>query len=203
MTDGVATLLVDVRVQALEIIVEDTFVTFHVSVELVGVGTSTEEGVALIERARGLVRLQEGSDGRIGGTSTRPLTFPDRSDEITLLAKKIVFFLTQGKDVGHGTTEESGMRLVALRKTGRTTVPETPVELVDGLSRRIESVDGVTSVGQRSHLTPIVRMSNGCRDEMGFPGQPFEGRWRLIDTSTAPPEQRFAGDGIGLKALGP
>ena len=34
---------------------------------------------------------------------------------------------------------------------------------------------------------------------MGFPGQPFEGRWRLIDTSTAPTEQQFA----GLKAVGP
>ena len=94
MTDRVATVLVDVRVQALEIVVEDPFVTFHVSVELVGVCTSTEEGVAWIERARGLVRLQEGSDGGIGGTSTGPLTFPDRSDEVTLLAKKIVFFLT-------------------------------------------------------------------------------------------------------------
>ena len=94
MTDRVATVLVDVGVQALEIIVEDTFVTFHTPVELVGVGTSTEEVVVWIERARGLVRLQEGSDGRIGGTSTRPLTFPDRSDEIAVLAKKVVFFLT-------------------------------------------------------------------------------------------------------------
>ena len=74
MTDGIATVLVDVRVQTLEI---DPFVTFHVSVELVGVGTSTEEGVARIERSRGLVRLQEGSDGRIGGVATRPLAFPD------------------------------------------------------------------------------------------------------------------------------
>ena len=94
MTDGVAAVLVDVRVQALEIVVEDPFVPFHVSVELVGVGTSTEEGVAWIERARGLVRLQEGLDGRIGGTSTGPLTSPDLADEVTLLAKKIVFFLT-------------------------------------------------------------------------------------------------------------
>ena len=82
MTDGIAAVFVDVRVQALEIVVEDTFVTFHVFVELVGVGTSSEEGVARIERARGLVRLQEGPDVGIGGSSTRPLTFPDRSDEI-------------------------------------------------------------------------------------------------------------------------
>ena len=81
------------------------------------------------------------------------------------------------------------MRFMTLRKTGRETVPETPVEFVDGLSRRIESVDGVTSVGQRSHLTPIVRMLNECRDQMGFPGEPFEGHWRLIDTSTAPRRQ--------------
>ena len=94
MTDRVAAVLVDVRVQALEIVVEDPFVTFHVSVELVGIGTSTEEGVAWIEQARGLVRLQEGLNGGIGGTSTGPLTFPDRSDEVTLLAEKIVFFLT-------------------------------------------------------------------------------------------------------------
>ena len=86
-------------------------------------------------------------------------------------------------------TEESGMRFVTLRKRGQATVPETPVEFIDGLSRRIESVDGVTSVRQQSHLTPIVRMSNECRDEMGFPGEPFEGCWPLIDTSTAPPEQ--------------
>ena len=176
MTDRVAAVLVDVRVQALEIIVEDPFVPFHVSVELVGVGTSTEEGVAWIEGARGLMRLQEGSDGRIGGTSTRPLTFPNQPDEVAVLTKKVVFFLTQGEDVVHGTTKEPGMRFVALRKTGRATVPETPVEIVDGLSRRIESVDSVTSIGQRSHFTPVVRMSKGCRDEMGFPGQPFEGR---------------------------
>ena len=94
MTDGVAAVLVDVRLHALQIIVEDAFVTYRVSVELVGAGTSTEEGVARIERARGLVRLQEGLDGGIGGTSTRPLTFPDRSDEITLLTKKVMFFLT-------------------------------------------------------------------------------------------------------------
>ena len=95
------------------------------------------------------------------------------------------------------------MRFVALRKTGRATVPETPVEFVDGLSHRIEPVDGVTSIGQRSYYTPVVCMSQGCRDEMGFPGQPFEGRRRLIDTATIPPEQRIAGDGIGLKAVGP
>ena len=95
------------------------------------------------------------------------------------------------------------MRLVTLRKTGRATVPETTVEFVDGLGRRIEPVDGVPSVGQRSHLTPVVRMSNGRGHELGFPGQPFEGRWRLVDTSTAPPEQGFAGDGVGLKAVGP
>ena len=93
------------------------------------------------------------------------------------------------------------MRFVALRKTGRATVPETPVEFVDGLSHRIEPVDGVTSIGQRSYFTSIVCMSKGCGDEMGFPGQPF--RRRLIDTTTAPPEQQFAGDGIGLKAVGP
>ena len=94
MTDRVATVLVDVRVQALEIVVEDPFVPFHAPVELVGVGTSTEEGIARIERARGLVRLQEGLDGRIGGTSTRPLTFPDRPDEVAMLTEKVVFFLT-------------------------------------------------------------------------------------------------------------
>ena len=57
MTDRVATVLVDVRVQALEIVVEDPFVPFHAPVELVGVGTSTKEGITRIERARGLVRL--------------------------------------------------------------------------------------------------------------------------------------------------
>ena len=95
------------------------------------------------------------------------------------------------------------MRFVALWKTGRTAVPETPVEFVGGLGPCIEPVDGVTSIGQRSYFTPIVCMSKGCGGEMGFPCQPFEGRRRLIDTSTAPPEQRFAGDGIGLKAVGP
>ena len=94
MTDRIATVLVDVRVQALEIVLEDAFVTFQVSVELIGVGMSNGEGVAWIERARGLVHLQEGSDGGIGNTSTGPLTFPDRSDEVTLLAKKAMFFLT-------------------------------------------------------------------------------------------------------------
>ena len=94
MTDGVAAVLVDVRVQALEIVVEDPFVPFHAPVELVGIGTSTEEGVARIERERGLVRLQEGLDGRIGGTSTRPLAFPDRTDEVAMLTEKVVFFLT-------------------------------------------------------------------------------------------------------------
>ena len=105
-----------------------------------------------------------------------------RSIEVAVLAKKVVFPLAQGEDVVHGTTEESGMRFVTLRETGRAAVPETSVEFVDGLGRRIEPVDGVTSVGQRSHLTPVVRMSNGRGDEMGFPGQPFEGRWRLVDT---------------------
>ena len=82
MTDGIATVFVNVRVQALEIVVEDAFVSFHVSVELVGVGTSTEEGVARIERSRGLVRLQEAPDGGIGGAATRPLAFLDQSDEV-------------------------------------------------------------------------------------------------------------------------
>ena len=95
------------------------------------------------------------------------------------------------------------MRFVTLWKTGRATVPETPVEFVDGLGPRIEPVDGVTSIGQRSYFTPVMCMAKGCGDEMGFPGQPFEGRRRLIDTATAPSEQRFAGDGIGLKAVGP
>ena len=92
MTDRVAAVLVDVRVQTLEIVVEDPFVP--APVELVGVGTSTEEGIARIKRERGLVRLQEGLDGRIGGTSTRPLAFPDRPDEVAMLTEKVVFFLT-------------------------------------------------------------------------------------------------------------
>ena len=118
MTDRIATVLVDVRVQALEIVLEDAFITFQVSVELIGVGMSTREGVAWIERARGLVHLQEGSDGGIGNTSTGPLTFPDRSDDVTLLAKKAMFFFTWGKDIIHGTTEESGMRFVAENRSG-------------------------------------------------------------------------------------
>ena len=39
MTDGIAAVFVDVRVQTLEIVVEDTSVTFQVFVELVGIGT--------------------------------------------------------------------------------------------------------------------------------------------------------------------
>ena len=58
MTDGIAAVFVDVRVQALEIVVEDAFVTFHAPVELVGVGTSAKEGVARIERARGLAVIR-------------------------------------------------------------------------------------------------------------------------------------------------
>ena len=61
------------------------------------------------------------------------------------------------------------MRFVALWKTGLATVPETPVEFVDGLSRRIKSVDGVTSIGQRSHLTSIVCMSKGVWTRDGLP----------------------------------
>ena len=89
------------------------------------------------------------------------------------------------------------MRFVALWKTGRATVPETPVEFVDGLSPCIEPVDGVTSIGQRSYFTSIVCMWKGCGDEMGFPGQPFEGRRRLIDTATAPPERWYWVGGSG------
>ena len=48
MTDGVAAVLVDVRVQALEIVVEDPFVPFHALVELVGVGTSTEDSTRAV-----------------------------------------------------------------------------------------------------------------------------------------------------------
>ena len=104
-----------------------------------------------------------------------------------MLAKKVVFLLAKGKDIAHGTTEEPGMRFVMLWKTCQV-VPETTIEFVDGLGRCIEPVDSVTPVGQQSHLTPIVHMSNGRGHEMGFPGQPFEGRWRLVDTSTTPPE---------------
>ena len=123
MTGGIAAAFVDVRVQALEIVVEDAFVAFHVWIELVGVGTSAEEGVARIERSRGLVRLQEGPDGGIGGASTRPLTFPDQSDE---LVEKVVFLLAKGEDVVHGTTEEPGMRFMALQKTGRQPCQKHP-----------------------------------------------------------------------------
>ena len=158
ITDGIAAVLVDVRVQALEFVIEDAFFNFYVSVELVGVGTSTEEGVARIELSRSRVRLQEGPDGGIGGAATRPLAFPDRSDEVAVLVEEVVFLLTQGKDVVHGTNEEPGMRFVALRKTGRAAVPETPIEFVDSLFCRIEPVDCVKSVGQRSHLAPVMRM---------------------------------------------
>ena len=154
LTDRVAAVFVDVKVQALEIVVEDAFVTFHALVELVGVGTSAEERIAWIERERGLMRLQERLDGGIGGTSTRPLTFPDRSDEVAVLAKKVVFPLAQGEDVVHGTTEESGMRFVTLRKTGRAAVPETPVEFVDGLGRRIEPV-GRAAVAPHPHCAHV------------------------------------------------
>ena len=65
MTDRVTTVLVDVRVQALEIVIEDAFVTFHVSVELVGVGTSTEEGVrGLSGRGSGAITGMAGSAAR-------------------------------------------------------------------------------------------------------------------------------------------
>ena len=40
------------------------------------------------------------------------------------------------------------MRFVALWKTIRAAVPEAGGKFVDGLGRRIEPVDGVTSVGQ-------------------------------------------------------
>ena len=80
------------------------------------------------------------------------------------------------------------MRFMTLRKTGRTTVPETPVEFVDGLSRRIKSVDDVKLAGQRSHLTPLCACRMGVEMKWASQGQPFEGRWQLIDMSTPPPE---------------
>ena len=94
------------------------------------------------------MHFQESANGGIGGASTRPLIFPDRSDEVAVLVEKVIFLLVKGEDVVHGTTEESGMRFVALWKTIRAAVPEAAVKFVDGLGRRIEPVDGVTSVGQ-------------------------------------------------------
>ena len=36
---------------------------------------------------------------------------------------------------------------------------------------------------------------------VSFSGEPFKGSRRLVDTSTAPPEQQFPGDGVGLEAV--
>ena len=87
-----------------------------------------------------------------------------------MLVEKVVFLSMQGKDIIHGTTEEPGMRFVALPKTGRATVPVTPVEFVDGLGRCIEPVDSVTSVRQRSFcacrrpLHVVMRMLKAADD---------------------------------------
>ena len=175
MTDRITTVFVHVSIQALEVIVEDPFVAVLVSGELVGVGPTAEEGVTWIERSRGLVRLQKRLDGGIGVASTYPFTFPDRSDEVAVLAEQLVFLLPKGKDVVHGTTEESGMRFVALWETGRTPVPKTTVESVDGTGVSIETIDGIVSVRQRSDFAPVVSVLNRCVYEMGFPSQPFEG----------------------------
>ena len=51
MTDGIAALFVDVRVQALEIVIEDAFVTFHVSVELIGIGSVSYTHLTLPTKA--------------------------------------------------------------------------------------------------------------------------------------------------------
>ena len=115
-------------------------------------------------------RAGEGSDA-----SARTFGWWDRRhvDATTHIVRSI----GRGSRVG----KEGRVSAGAGRRRRPRYVPETPVEFVDGLGRRIEPVDGVTSVGQRSHLTPVARMSNGRGDEMGFPGQPFEGRWRLVD----------------------
>ena len=103
---------------------------------------------------------------RLCDLATRPLAFPDRSDKVAMFVERIVFLLTQGKDIIHGTIEEPGMRFVALQKGGRVTMPETPIEFVDGLGRRIKPVDGVTSVGSRCTSAPL----SACR--MGVTRRP-------------------------------
>lgn len=203
MTNRITTVLVDVRVQALEIVIVNLFIAFHTFVQLVGVGPSTEESVAWVERLRcSDIGCQERSYVGIGLVLKYPVAFPDRTDQVAVLMEQIVLLLTKHEDVVHGPPEESVMRFVTLREAGRTPVPKTAVKFVDGLCVFIVSVDGLALARYGAEFTPIMGVLNLVTSEMRFPGQPFECHGRLIDASTTPTEQRFTGNGIGFQAVG-
>ena len=83
-----------------------------------------------------------------------PSTFPHAHDLVPERDEERAFLVDESTDVVHSPIEQSGMHVGALGMTGPTSVPEAPVEFVDGLGVGIVSVDRVS--GARNVVLALV-----------------------------------------------
>jgi len=176
MSDWIETVFVDPGVEGADVDVADDFPFLDHLIQFDGVGTSAEEGVTGFEPGHESERVDEVAHDLVLLFAPFPFAFP-HDDETVALGDNGVFPGAGGLvDVTHGQVTHSVTRLVTVRKTLGTSVPETAVKFVDGVRGGIVAihVDGLGTVVDHVFAT-IAYMSNVVVGSSIEVRQPLEG----------------------------
>ena len=140
MSFGVHTGFVDPRVQGGDIDVMDLLAGGHMMVEFDGIGTTSTEGVAGMERFREGQVLDERSDIWRGVFEAVPFAPPHFHDLVPSRSKRLEFLLGGLVHILHGPIIVAHMFLVTVRITAGTSVGEATLKFVHGVRGDIEAV---------------------------------------------------------------
>ena len=177
MPDRVHTVFVGPRVEGVEIEVVDLFPVLDLVIQLDGVRTSPEEGVARLEPGDEFEGVHESTYALVVLLELGPLAFP-HDDDVVAFGEEGILFVDGGfVDIAHGLVAHLVARLVPVGKTFGTPVPKATIEFVDGLGGFIVPVHVIGFGALEDHVFPTV--AGVTNVHVGFPvlvRQPFQGR---------------------------
>ena len=159
MAFGIHTGFVHPRVQGGDIDVVDLLTGGDMMVQCDGIGTTSTEGVAGIERVDELKVSHEGSDVRRGVFEAGPFAFPHFHYSVPEGLKLVEFLLRGLVYVLHGPIIVAQTFFVTVGITAGTSMGETTLKFVHGVCSDIETVHMEVGAGD-AILAGIADMLN-------------------------------------------
>ena len=180
MTDWVQTVFVGPGEEGGEIEVMDLFSFLDRVIQFDGIGASTKERVSGFEPGNEFKGIDELTHGFVLLLDSFPFAFPHDHDAVTC-GEQSVFLASGGfLDVTHGLVTHLVTRLVTVRKTFGTSVPETTIEFVHGAGPFVVPVHVEGLVPAQDHVFPSVASMTNVDVRFSVEvGEPFQSSQRM------------------------
>ena len=203
MTDRVQTVFVGPGVEGGEIEVMDLFSILDHVIQFDGIGASTKECISGLEPGNEFKGIDDLTHGFVLLLDSCPFAFPHDDDAVTC-SEQSVFLASSGfVDITHGLVTHLVMRLVTVRETFGTTVPETTVEFVHGAGPFVVLVHIEGLVPPQDHVfASITSMTNGDVVFSVEVREPFQSSERMGFTLRVPSTDGFGRQRTFLHVFG-